>query len=281
VEIGWDDLLAFRDTPQLASGVGDYIFRRTFSTIMLSATMARCYAKPRGIAADFETLELIDDDDPDGDDRLGPFVDRWFLSRPLCRSRRHSRRLMATLIAQYAADAAPGSLRVTSLASGAAREIVDLYARGAGPRLTATCIDADEDALLHARALGDRLGCADSMTFVDDDVMAIAIGNEPFALPPQDLIYALWWCDYLSDDEVVTLLNWAHDHLRDGGAVVVTNLDASNPDRAFMEHLLKWPAVHRSAESLAALFARSAFAGRPLQMRMEDAEVTRFAICSR
>ncbi|HWE62554.1 MAG TPA: cyclic nucleotide-binding domain-containing protein, partial [Chloroflexota bacterium] len=44
VEIGWDDLLAFRDTPQLASGVGDYIFRKTFSTIMLSATMARCYA---------------------------------------------------------------------------------------------------------------------------------------------------------------------------------------------------------------------------------------------
>jgi hypothetical protein len=48
-----------------------------------------------------------------------------------------------------------------------------------------------------------------------------------------------------------------------------------------MEHILKWPATHRSAESLAALFAQSAFAGRPLQMRMEDAEVTRFAICSR
>lgn len=281
VEIGWADLLAFRDTPQLASGVGDYIFRRSFSTIMLSATMARCYAKPRGIAADFETLELIDNDDPDGDDRLGPLVDRWFLARPLCRSRRHSRHLMAALIAHYATDASPGPLHVTSLASGATREIIDLYAGETGLRLITTCIDADEDALLRARTLGSRLGTTDSMTFVADDVMAIVLGNERFALPPQDLIYALWWCDYLSDDEIVMLLNWAHGHLRDGGAVVVTNLDPSNPDRAFMEHILKWPATHRTAESITALFAQSAFAGRPLQMQMEDAGVTRFALCSR
>ena len=98
VEMGWSDLLTFRDAAQLASGIGDYVFRETFRLVMLSATMARCYAKPRGFPDDYETMAAIYVDEPEGDDWLGPLIDRWFLNQPICQSRRASRDLMRTTL---------------------------------------------------------------------------------------------------------------------------------------------------------------------------------------
>jgi hypothetical protein len=46
--------------------------------MMLSTTMARCYAKPRGFPEDHETVTAIYRSEPEGDARLGPIIDRWF-----------------------------------------------------------------------------------------------------------------------------------------------------------------------------------------------------------
>lgn len=76
MEMGWDDLLAFRDPSKLEAGVGDHVFRSTFPFLMLSSTMARCYAKPRGFHDDHETMAMIYRNEPEGDGHLGPLVSR-------------------------------------------------------------------------------------------------------------------------------------------------------------------------------------------------------------
>ena len=55
-----------------------------------------------GYPEDEETLERIDRDEPAGDGPLGPYLDRWFLSRPVCRARRAGRARMTALIQQVA-----------------------------------------------------------------------------------------------------------------------------------------------------------------------------------
>jgi len=55
---------------------------------MQSATIAHGYEKPRGYPEDRELLERIERNEPEGDGRLGPLIDQWFLGRPLCRARR-------------------------------------------------------------------------------------------------------------------------------------------------------------------------------------------------
>ncbi len=271
LEIGNDDLLSFRDPAQLALGVGGYVFRETFPLFMASATMARLYMKPSGYPEDRLTLQRIDEGEPAGDGRLGPFLDRWFLSGPVCVARRGGRRLVADLLRQATAAATGrGPLRVTSLTCGTAGELLDLVAAAAEP-VYATCIDGDSEALRLASEAARERGCAERITFLRADVMDLVRGQGRVSLGPQQIIYGLRLCDYLSDEQVPALLDWVHDHLTDGGTVALTGLDLAPADRAFLEHILEWHVHSRSEDRLRQLAANSRFRDHPPTVRRDGA----------
>jgi len=88
------------------------------------------------------------------------------------------------------------------------------------------------------------------------------------------VIYALGLCDYLSDRPGSESCSTGFTiHLSPGDWVVLTNRDAASPDRAFTEHILDWPVMHRTQEQFAGLFARSRFADLSLEISREDAGV--------
>ncbi len=272
VEIGYTDLLSFRDPEVIGAGIGDLVFRETFSTFMLSATMSRCYRKPRGFPDDFETMAMMRRAEPEGDDRLGPLIDRWFLDRPLCRSRRDATGTLRTIVAESrAAHAAGDVLRVASLASGAAPELFDFFAVHPTADIVATCVDVDDHALIAGARRADSVGLGERVSFLKGDV--VPMDGTGVALLTQDLIYALGLCEYLSDDQVVALLDMAWAVLAPGGRCVLTQLADGNPDRDVMRHLLDWQATHRSAEALRRLIARSRFAAAPVEVILDRWQV--------
>jgi extracellular factor (EF) 3-hydroxypalmitic acid methyl ester biosynthesis protein len=278
IDIGYSDLLAFRDSGHIESGIGDFVFRETFSTFMLSATMARCYAKPRGFADDIDTVSAIHRNEAEGDDWLGPLIDRWFLDRPLCRSRRRAMHGMQALLEGIFATAPAGEeLRVASLASGAALELFGALERYPQARVAAVCIDLDESALL---AGARRAQAAQAAHAHLRERISFQLGNAVpgdganLALPAQHLIYALGLAEYLSDDQLVRMLDLAHAALGAGGRLVLTQLALGNPDEALMKHLLDWEVKHRSADELASLFARSRFALCRVDLVLDDEQVT-------
>jgi CRP-like cAMP-binding protein len=279
VDIGYSDLLAFRDPGQIEAGVGDCIFRETFPAFMASATMSRCYEKPRGFADDFETVAAILANDAAGDDWLGPLIDRWFLDRPLCRSRRaDAQHLVAVLEAMVAAAPGAGTeLRVASFASGCAAELFAFFERHPTAHVVATCVDRDEEALIACARRAEGLRLHDRLSFLLGNVVPSEAAG--LSLRPQHLVYALGLCEYLADDEVVAMLDLAHETLLPAGRLIVTNLAQGQADQALMGNLLHWPARHRSEEQLRSLFARSRFAGQPLALTLDDAQVTLTASC--
>ena len=277
IEIGWSDLLAFRDASQVEAGVGDYVFRETFPALMQSATVERCYTKPRGFPDDYETMAVIYANQPDGDDRLGPLVDRWFLNRPFCRARRAARdRLQATLL-QRAKARPEEEVRIASLASGMASELLSLLEMPEGAAIRASCVDIDVEALLAAGRRAERQGTGARVTLIHGNV--VPASGEGVSLPPQQLIYALGFCDYLDDEQFLSLLDRCYDALAPGGEVILTHLAADNPDRGLMEHILDWRTTQRSTDDLRALFARSKFAPRPPDMSSDEFGVMLFAGC--
>jgi len=279
-EMGWSDLLAFRDASGLEAGVGDYVFRETFATFMLSATIARCYSEPRGFPDDHETMAAIYANAPEGDDRLGPLIDRWFLDRPLARSRRASRDLMQArllaLVSQHPADTA---VRIASLASGVAAELLSLCTAPQAAAVSATCVEIDNQALQATARRAERAGFSERFTLIQGDVVTSA--GEGVALPPQHAIYALGLGEYLNDDQVVGLIDFAFDRLAPGGSFIITNLAATNPDRGLMAHVLGWKASHRAADGLRGLFARSHFGAAPVDVAADETGVTWFASASK
>jgi extracellular factor (EF) 3-hydroxypalmitic acid methyl ester biosynthesis protein len=279
IEMSWSDLLAFRDAPQLEAGVGDYVFRETFHTLMLSATVARCYAKPRGFPDDHETMAVIYANQPDGDDRLGPLIDRWFLDRPICRARRAARDRLQDMLLQRMKARSGGEVKVASLASGSASELLTLLDTPDGAALRASCIDLDGEALLATARRAERGGSSARLTLIRANV--VPASGDALPLSPQQVIYALGLCEYLSNEQIVSLLDRSYDALAPGGEIILTNLGASNPDRELMEHVLGWTANHRSVEELQSLFTSSKFAPQPADISGDEIGVMLFARCTK
>lgn len=266
----------------LEQHIGGYVFRETFSFFMRSANIDRWFSKPRGYAGDFYTIELVYANQATGDGRLGRFIDRWALGIAAAQAVRNRRGLLNEAIREVAARVGPGeTTRITSLASGPAREIFDLFADEGVEHVHATCIDIDVEALAFASERARELGVEDRMTFAQDNVIRLSRGRGKTTLEPQHLIYSIGLIDYLEDEHIVRLLDWIHDQLLPSGTVILGNFDAENPDKAFMDHILEWRLIHRTPDGLRGLFARSKFGDTPMDVIYEEQHINLFAICTK
>jgi len=266
VEIGYDDTLNFRTPEQLAQGVGIYVLRETFPLLMTSATMARCYKKPHGYAEDGETLERIYENEPEGDGRLGGYLDRWFLSGPVCQARREGRRQLAEQLGKAAATVgAAGPFHVTSLVCGAAEELFDFLGTTQAP-VYATCLDSDADTLEATAGVARDLEYGEAITFVQADAIGLISGRGAVSVGDQHLIYAQGLGDYLDDPQFVQLLDWIFKCLQDGGVLALAGLDLAHADQAFLQHILEWEVHPRSEARLRELVSKSRFRDHPLEV---------------
>lgn len=262
----------------LEKGIGTYVFRETFSFFMLSRLLDRAYMKPRGYAGDFFTIEMIYNDEAAGDGRLGRYIDRWALDIAACRAVKNRRGVLTRALREVLQATAGGPTHVTSLASGPSRELFDLFVDNPPPDLRATCIDIDNQALTYAAGIAEVMSVTDHFSFAQDNVVRLAHGRGKTVLHPQHMIYSIGLTDYLRDDFVVKLLDWIYERLMPGGKVVIGNFDMSNPNKAFMDHVVEWELIHRTADDMRTLFARSRFQQTPVEVRAEDAGVNLFAV---
>jgi len=266
--------------PDLEYAIGQYAFRETFPYFTRSRFVDRAFTKPRGYAGDFATIDMLYEDAAEGDGRLGPLIDRWTRWVPAARAVKNRRPLLAEAIREAAADWR-GSARmpVTSLAASPARELFDVVTGPDRVSLFATCIDVDSQALAHTSAIANQLGVADQFVFAKDNVVRLARGRGQTVLDPQALIYSLGLTAYLDDEAVVQLIDWAFDHLLPGGTLILGSVLPSNPDKVYMDHILEWRLIHRSADHLRDLFDRSRFRSTRVLLRAEPAGVDLFATC--
>lgn len=264
----------------LEGAIGAFVFRETFPFFMQSRFADRAFSKPRGYAGDYATIEMIYQDAAAGDGRLGALIDRWTLELPAAQAVKNRRNLLAEAIREVARTWPPGEpVRVTSLASGPARELFDVLTAADAPNVIATCVDIDHEALAYASGIAQRLSLAGQFTFAQDNVVRLTQGRGHTALSPQAMIYSVGLTDYLQDSFVVNLLDWAHEMLLPGGTLIIGNVVPSNPTRAFMDHILEWVLIHRSEQELRELIVRSRFGSGPVTFRTEPSGVDLFAFC--
>jgi extracellular factor (EF) 3-hydroxypalmitic acid methyl ester biosynthesis protein len=268
---------------RLEAAIGSHVFRESFPFLMLSRFVDRAFTKPRGYAGDYATIEMLYDNVAAGDGRLGPLIDRWTLDVPAAQAVQNRRVLMARAIRAIAAErrSSVGPTTVTSLAAGPARELFDVVGADDAPDLLATCVDIDNEALAYASAIARKRGVADRFVFVQDNIVRLCLGRGHTELAPQALIYSIGLTDYLQDAFVINLINWAYDRLLPGGTLIIGNVVPTNPDKAYMDHILEWVLIHRSAEEMRELFRRSRFGATPVRLEMEPAGVDIFAFCTK
>ncbi len=262
--------------------LGANVQRELLPYMLLTENGERWYAKPRGYAGDFLSIEWIYRNQAGGSGRIGPLLDRCFLDLPAAVAVRNRRGLLREEIEKTIAARRGATARVLSLACGPARELFDIYATLADPAILATtCVDIDLHALAFVADLRDARKLRRAMQLENANLAHVATGRAKLELPPQDLAYSIGLIDYFEDPLVVRLLDAIHDRLRPGGRVILGNFHPNNPTRAVMDHLFDWKLIHRTEADMNRLFQASKF-GRPCdEIRFEAERINLFAIGSR
>jgi len=269
-------------SPGKKEEIGRRIQREILPYLLLTGTAERIYAKPRGYAGDFLTIEKIYQNEAAGSGRLGPLLDRCFLDEPAAVAVRNRRHLLVEEIRQTLAEKTDGTVRVASLACGPARELFDVYETDeAAARLESTLIDIDLQALAYVedRLIGKPFRRRFNLQIAN--LVYLATGRKSLDMPEQDLVYSIGLIDYFNDKYVVNLLNYIHKILIPGGRVILGNFHPANTSRSLMDHVLDWKLIHRTESDMDRLFQASNFGLSCSRVRFEEQNINLFAVCEK
>ncbi|MBI1388861.1 MAG: methyltransferase domain-containing protein [bacterium] len=268
---------------QYADSVWGYAFKEIFPYFLRSRFAERTYSKPKGYAGDFQMIEMLYNNQPDGDGKLGRLVDAWCLETATARAVRGRRKLLTQLLAKftYARRNQNDPIRVLNLGCGSNRELFDFLAHcDYDNRIEAVCVDTDRDALTFTNHHVNVFHHRASVKLLDDNVARWSVGKGRHSYGPQDLIYSSGLTDYFGARMFRALATRCYDHLRPGGVLIIGNFGDTNPHRAFMDHIIHWRLIHRSEEEFRNLFSDTPFGSR-VKVIAEPQSINLFAIAQK
>lgn len=260
-----------------------YAFKELFPYFMRSRFAERAYYKPKGYAGDFELIELIYRNKPDGDGKLGRLIDGWLLEQIPSQAVRNRRRLLSGLLDRLCRECLDGgrNISIMNLACGPCRELFDFLAHcDYSAQISALCVDIDADALQYADQHVNTAPHHATVRFMRENVIKWSLGRAKQDLPPQDIIYSSGLCDYLDSRVMLRLVGRCYDQLTPGGVLIVGNFTPANPDRHFMDNIMYWRLIHRDERDMRELFAESPF-GDNVRIVVEERGVNLFAIATK
>jgi extracellular factor (EF) 3-hydroxypalmitic acid methyl ester biosynthesis protein len=255
-----------------------HYFRRQLHPLVLGAPFAhRTFFKPLGYAGDYEMVNLIARNQPEGDSLFAKLVNAWFVRQPPAEAHRNRITALAKnlLTETLRVTQNGGGARVCNLGCGPAWEVQAFLRQHAlADRTHFTLVDFSDEALAHVRTVLEQIkretGRRPGLELMKKSVHRLLkdADRQP-ALPREeqfDLVYCAGLFDYLSDPVCERLLQVLYGWLAPGGLLVAINVEPRNPLRHGMEHLLDWHLVYRNAAQLWKL--------KPAAVADDDARVT-------
>ncbi|GEM_PF-2505740 len=248
--------------------------------ILLQSRVGRhAFNKPLGYAGDYSLIQHLYDAQPEGIAELGTIADHCLLHTSASKAVRNRRNVMKPYILQALSSDERERSSILSLACGPAAEVFDvLLDQKLQDRFEFHLVDIDPRALNFVREKADVSGIASSLHLHRQDINRFVVGGvDRSGLPPIDLVYSIGLIDYFEDRHVIRLMNFAHDHLKPGGRLVLGNFHPRNPTRALLDHVLDWKLIHRDEAQMNEICKSSVF-GRPFDsIEFEPEGVNLFA----
>ncbi len=269
--------------PEYQEYVWGYIFKEVFTYCMRSRFSERAYYKPKGYAGDFLMIEMLYQNKPAGDGKIGKLIDGWFLQTPAACAIRARRLLLKAKLLELTAEKIQSGkqIHILNLACGANRELFDFIAECKHSELiNALCIDIDSEALQFTNQNVNTFPHMASIRLMSENLVKWSLGRSNQAIGEQDIIYSSGLTDYLEKRLFIALINKCYEHLRPGGVFMVGNFSPRNPNKAFMDHIFQWKLIHRSEEDMVAIFQETSF-GDNVKVISEEQRINLFAVATK
>jgi CRP-like cAMP-binding protein len=251
------------DKTSIESFMWHYIFKEIYPVIMKSRFADRAYSKPKGYAGDFMMMEMLYQKTPDGEGKLGIVIDNWCLNTPSAQAVRNRKKLLSgkiQSICDQKKNTQEGPIHIMNLACGPNRELFEfLYQCDYSERIDATCVDIDSQALHYIDQQINIFSHKAEIRLMNENLIKWSIGKIDPDFGFHDIIYSAGLTDYLNDDLFTAFVNRCYLQLKDNGYLIIGNFAPTNPDRLFMDHILDWRLIYRTADELKQLFQQTAF----------------------
>jgi extracellular factor (EF) 3-hydroxypalmitic acid methyl ester biosynthesis protein len=263
-----------------------YMRRQLHGWVLCAPFAHRAFYKPLGYAGDYELVNMMARNAPEGASLFAKVVNTWFVRESPAQAHRNRISYLVEQLTRETlrTEAAGWDARVFNVACGPAQEVQEFLAeQPISARCSVTLLDFNEETLQHTRAaltsVKSRCGRSTPLHFIKKSAQAILkeSGRSVERLPQDqyDLVYCAGLFDYLSDQVCHRLLNIMYSWLAPGGLLIATNVEPTNPARHGMEHLLDWHLIYRTASQLAALKPQGADAD-DVCVRCDDSGVNVF-----
>jgi extracellular factor (EF) 3-hydroxypalmitic acid methyl ester biosynthesis protein len=224
--------------------------------IMRAPFPYRTYHKPLGYAGDYEMMNMIHNNEPEGPNVYAQLINRLYTRQPMALCVRNRVAMLEDYIRREAQRKVQSGkrFRMISVGCGPAVEC-ERFIRSS--ELAESCVfdlvDFNEQTLSHAekritstlKETGKRVEVNYIHNSVHGLLKQVASGRTDLARGCYDLAYCAGLFDYLSDRVCARLTRAFVGWLAPGGVVIVTNMHSNNVDQYIIELKFDWFLIYR------------------------------------
>ena len=252
----FESLISRVETPSLPAH-SLFAKRLLHPLVLCSPFMHRTFEKPLGYAGDYGMVKMMTEAPFQGGSLYAKLLNAFFLNTPPVVA--HQNRI-DTLVRHLQSE----SIRISQ--SGNRTHIFNL---GCGPAVeiqrfmsqsihsnTAnfTLLDFNNETVKYAQqTLGqirEKNRRRTNISVFKKSVAQLIKDNSQFKKGTYDLVYCAGLFDYLPDSICTMLLEVFYELAAPGGKVLVSNVDACNPSRGWMECMVDWYLTYRDANQM-------------------------------
>jgi len=241
-----------------------YAKRILHPLVLCSPFMHRTYRKPLGYAGDYEMVRMMTLDPFQGSSLFAKLLNTFFLNTPpVVAHRNRIDTLVRHLEAETLQPAQTGRrAKIFNLGCGPAAEIQRFMEHSKRSSLVDfTLLDFNDETAAFAQQTLNRIknqnGRGTGLQVIKKSVTQLIKSSAQFQAGSYDLVYCAGLFDYLSDNVSTMLLEIFYELAAPGGLVLVSNVEASNPSRGWMECVVDWHLVYRNAAQMRDLIPKN------------------------
>lgn len=168
-------------------------------------------------------------------------------------------------------------IRILSIASGSAQELVEAMKRCPHLNIKVLLLDADASAIDEAKKIVGEAGLDDKFSYVNDTIKVIEDVARVFQ---PNIIELMGFLDYRSRSQAITLIDLIRKQIPDGGIFITCNI-RKNREKIFLDWVLIWPMIYRSEEEFADLIIHGGFPVENIQLVYEPFKIHGIAVCKK
>lgn len=247
--------------PEARDAHQDFV-RQHWNKLFLVAPFGhRTYHKPIGHAGDYEMMNMIHRNQPEGRSLYEKLIHLLLVSQwPAISVRNRITHLGENLVNETARVARTGKpARILNVGCGPAWEVQDfLRDTQLSDQAEFTLVDFNEETLIYTSQMlvqvksdfSRRTGIRTQQLSVYELLKRTQrqSSGEKF-----DLIYCAGLFDYLAPDTCRALIALWYDSLSPGGLLLIANMNDTKPFRHFIEFILDWHLIYRDSREIFSL----------------------------